>query len=62
MSWYTGAPDECSSCFTHGTIVKLIDGDCPDCVGRLSLAEALAEEELWFGTADAPFRFQGEMG
>jgi hypothetical protein len=24
--------------------------------------EAMAEEELWFGPADAPFRFQGEMG
>jgi hypothetical protein len=25
-------------------------------------AEAPAEEELWFGPAEAPFRFEGEMG
>ena len=51
---YTGAPDECSYCFPRGQIVKLVNGRCPECVERL------AEEELWFGPADAPFRFHGE--
>jgi hypothetical protein len=59
---YTGAPNECSPCFARGTIVKLIGGECPDCVGRAAFTDAMAEEELWFGPIHAPFRFQGEMG
>lgn len=53
---YAGAPDECSPCFVQGRIVRLVNGDCPSC------AECLNEEELWFGAAQNPFRFQGEMG
>lgn len=59
---YTGAPDECSYCFPRGRIVKLINGECPECVGRAAFLEATAEAELWFGPDDAPFRFEGEMG
>jgi hypothetical protein len=51
---YTGAPDECSHCFTRGRVVKMDGVGCPVC------RERIAEEELWFGPIHAPFRFQGE--
>lgn len=54
---YTGAPNECSYCSARGLIVKFDDrGDCPECRKRN------AEDELWFGPPDRPFRFQGETG
>lgn len=48
--------------FLNGQDVGPVTGANFDAVWMRPSHEQLAEEELWFGPADAPFRFQGERG